>query len=126
MPPYFAHLISAALRIAAGADSDRRSLSELGEFLRTLLREAGSNTGTSSSQIVPVMLGDNEVALHFAAELRKNGFTVRAIRPPNVSSGTSWLRRSLTTRITREQVNELVKVMTTAREKLAVSPYVFA
>jgi len=91
--------------------------------LRELLREAGFNTGTSSSQIIPVMLGDNEVALYFAAELRRNGFAVRAIRPPTVSPGTSRLRLSLTTKITREQVNELVGVMTAAREKLAPAPY---
>ncbi len=123
MPPYFAYQISAALRIAASADLERCSLTEVAESLRALLREAGFNTGTSSSQIIPVMLGDNEVALYFAAELRRNGFAVRAIRPPTVSPGTSRLRLSLTTKITREQVNELVGVMTAAREKLAPAPY---
>lgn len=118
MPPYFAHQISAALRIAARANSERARLKEVAERLRGLLQEAGFSTGTSASQIVPVILGDNEVALHFAAQLRKNGFAVRAIRPPSVSPGTSRLRLSLTSKITAEQVNELVGGMIAARETL--------
>ena len=105
MPPYFAHQIRAALRIAVQADSERARLRETSERLRSLLQGAGFNTGTSSSQIIPVILGDNESALHFAAELKKNGFSARAIRPPTVSRGTSRLRLSLTSNITAEQVD---------------------
>lgn len=119
MPPYFAHQIRAALRIAVGADSERARLRETPERLRSLLQGAGFNTGASSSQIVPVILGDNESALHFAAELKKNGFTARAIRPPTVSPGSSRLRLSLTSKITAEKVDRLAGTMLAAKGTLA-------
>jgi 8-amino-7-oxononanoate synthase len=116
MPPYFAHQIRAALRIAVGSDSERAQLRETAKRLRSLLQRAGFNTGTSTSQIVPVILGDNEAALHFAAELRKNGFAARAIRPPTVRPGTSRLRLSLTSKITAEKVDRLAGTMLAAKE----------
>jgi len=124
MPPYFAHQIRAALRIAVQADSDRARLRETPERLRSLLQGAGFNTGTSSSQIVPVILGDNESALHFAAELKKNGFTARAIRPPTVSRGSSRLRLSLTSKITAEEVDRLAGAMMAAKGTLAAPLHV--
>jgi len=115
MPPYFALQIRAALRITVGADSERARLRETSDRLRSLLQGAGFNTGTSSSQIVPVILGDNESALHFAAELKRSGFTARAIRPPTVSPGSSRLRLSLTSKITAENVDRLARTMLAAK-----------
>ena len=48
------------------------------------------------SQIIPVILGTNERALAAAAETpARNGFDVRAIRPPTVPAGTARLRISV-------------------------------
>ena len=61
-----------------------------------------------TSQIVPVVIGSNEDALAAAAYLRGQGFAVRAIRPPTVPAGTARLRLSLTARITREHVTDIL------------------
>ena len=119
MPPYFARQIQAALALARGAEADRLHLCEIGGLLRRELAARGFDCGHSASHIVPVILGSNEAALHFAAELRRAGFAVRAIRPPTVPAGTARVRFSLNSRITREQIRALVQAMETARESLA-------
>ena len=41
---------------------------------------------------MPVLLGENGVAVDVAAGLTARGFDVRAIRPPSVAPGTARLR----------------------------------
>ena len=47
------------------------------------------------SQIVPILIGDNDRALQVAQALQEDGFDVRAIRPPTVPKGTARLRVSV-------------------------------
>ncbi|HEV2223712.1 MAG TPA: 8-amino-7-oxononanoate synthase [Candidatus Acidoferrales bacterium] len=108
LPPYFARQIHAALTIARKEDSRRKHLHESSIALRAELSAAGLNCGTSSSQIVPVILGSNEAALRVAAQLQDAGFAVRAIRPPTVPAGTARIRVSLTSRITLADVHHFV------------------
>ncbi len=59
------------------------------------LRESLSSFGLQSFEpgpIVPVLLGENQVALRVAEKLQEVGFDVRAIRPPTVPEGTARLR----------------------------------
>ncbi len=42
--------------------------------------------------IIPIRIGESQKAMQIANELQKEGFDVRAIRPPTVPSGTSRLR----------------------------------
>jgi len=50
------------------------------------------NIPVSNSQIIPVILGDNQLATLAAEELQREGFDVRALRPPTVPAGTARLR----------------------------------
>jgi 8-amino-7-oxononanoate synthase len=120
MPPYVAHQIRAALQIVQNADQERAQLHSLSQRFRRLLRERGFDTGLSASQIVPIILGDNETALHFAAQLRRSGYAVRAIRPPSVRPGTSRLRLSLTSQLTNDQLDGVVAALLEARRSLPV------
>lgn len=118
MPPYFARQIQAATTLARTMDSERAHLREIGELLRRELSARGFDCGTSATHIVPVMLGNNEAALHFAIELQRSGFAVRAIRPPTVPPGTARVRFSLTSRISMDQIHGLVRAMEAARASL--------
>jgi 8-amino-7-oxononanoate synthase len=70
----------------------RLQLLEKSTRLRRLLDDSGLNIPVSNSQIIPVILGDNERAFHAAEELQRQGFDVRALRPPTVPAGTARLR----------------------------------
>ena len=119
LPPYIAAQILTAIRIAAGADRERQKLAELGNYLRTRLHGAGFDTGRSTSQIVPVILCDNARALDVAAKLCREGFAVRAIRPPTVPRGTARLRLSLTVKLSKETLDRLVDALIRIRQNAA-------
>lgn len=114
MPPYLAGQIRAALDLAREAERERNHLREIASLLRDGLTRAGLNRGASTTHIVPVLLGSNERALHVARELQRNGFAVRAIRPPTVPPGTARLRISLTSHITHEHIHRLVAAIQAA------------
>ena len=119
MPPYFASQVSAGMGLAAEADSERVRLIELSAFLRNELRKNGFDAAASDSQIVPVILGSNDAAVNFAEFLRARGFGVRAIRPPTVPAGTARLRLSLTAKLSKDVLAELVAAMVQARDELS-------
>jgi 8-amino-7-oxononanoate synthase len=121
MPPYVAGQIRAALALARGAEAERAHLRAIAAALREGLTAAGLPCGTSSTQIVPVMLGTNEAALHLASQLQRDGFAVKAIRPPTVPVGTARIRISLTSKITFEDICRLVAAICAAHKSLPQS-----
>jgi len=118
MPPYFAGQIRAALALARGAEDRRAHLREVAVLLRSELAARGFDCSRSESHIVPVILGSNEAAVHFAAELQRAGFAVRAIRPPTVPAGGARVRFSLTSRITHGEIRALAEALEAARASL--------
>jgi 8-amino-7-oxononanoate synthase len=111
LPPYFAEQIRAALKLVMGMDAERQVLLDRAKGLDEALRKAGFDTGGSASQIVPVVIGSNEKTLQAAERLQREGFAVRAIRPPTVPAGKARLRLSLTTKIAAEELGRLVKCL---------------
>jgi len=115
LPPYFAAQVRRAVAIVAEADAERKRLEGLAGFLRRELRQAGFDTGSSDSQIVPVLLGGNDTAVYYAGELCRQGFAVRPIRPPTVAAGTSRLRLSLNVNLPAEILERLASALAAAR-----------
>jgi len=118
LPPYFAAQIAKVVEIIAEADAERQRLESLAGLLRSRLQDGGFSIGTSDSQIVPVLLGETDAAVHYARELSRHGFAVRPIRPPTVPQGHSRLRLSVTTRFSQEVLDRLVKALIAARHQL--------
>jgi 8-amino-7-oxononanoate synthase len=120
LPPYFAAQVAAGMTFAKEAESERARLVELSAYLRNELKNNGIEAG-GDSQIVPVILGSNDAAVNFAELLRARGFGVRAIRPPTVPPGTARLRFSLTAKITKDDLSELVAAMVQARREYSAA-----
>lgn len=118
MPPYIAEQIRAALGLARGMDRERERLLAKAERLRGSLREWGWDSGKSSTQIVPWIIGENEQALGAAEHLQSQGFAVRAVRPPTVPPGSARLRFSLTCGISDDELLRLENSLNSWREKL--------
>jgi 8-amino-7-oxononanoate synthase len=116
LPPYFVSQIAAGMSLAKESDCERACLIELSSFLRNELHKSSFDTSGSDSQIVPVILGSNDAALKLAESLRTGGFGVRAIRPPTVPEGTARLRLSLTAKLSKDILTELVAAMVQARD----------
>ena len=125
MPPYAAFQVRAALRLATRMEAEREHLSQVAVRLRSKLQSSGFDTRASSSQIVPLMCGENESALRMAEHLQASGFGVRAIRPPTVPTGTARLRLSLTARISEFEVDQLAQAITIHGSGLNSTPHQF-
>jgi len=122
LPPYFAAHVRAGWELAAEADAARARLAANAKVLRDDLRTHDFDLLRSESQIVPVVLGENEKAVAVAEQLRAAGFGVRAIRPPTVAPGTARLRISVTARHSESVLRELaaaIEVAATARRQAA-------
>jgi len=120
LPPYLAAQIYAAVLVIRDADAQRERLAAKATFLRGRLREAGFDALRSDSQIIPVVLGANERALHFAARLAEAGFATRAIRPPTVPEGAARLRLSLNVGLSAETLSRLADELIRIREQSVV------
>ena len=68
------------------------------------------NKVNSESQIVPVIIGENEKTIKIAQHLRSKGFYILPVRPPTVPVGTSRLRLSLTADITYEEYKSVISI----------------
>ena len=88
-----------------------RKLSQLG------LRLAGKS---SSSQIIPVIIGDEKTAIEFSKRLLDNGIFVQAVRYPTVKKGSARLRISLTALHSRNQLSSAIDSFETVGKKLII------
>ena len=87
-----------------------------------LSREPASRCPAGFTQIIPIVLGDNDRALLAAAELQSRGFDVRAIRPPSVAPGTARLRIAVNLGLSEETIDRFVSALSaTLRETVPCS-----
>lgn len=120
-PPYVARQIQAALRLALAMESERAALLERARRFAAGLRADGWDTAGSTTQIVPIIIGDNAEALDASERLQREGFATRAIRPPTVPEGTARLRLSLTCDISIAELERMQGALRAWRERRAVS-----
>jgi 8-amino-7-oxononanoate synthase len=113
-PPCIAHQIRAALDLARAAGNRRAHLQQIAATLRAELSAARLDCASSTSHIIPIILGSNEAALHVASQLQSAGFAVKAIRPPTVAPGAARIRLSLTSAISFEDVHRLARALVNA------------
>jgi 8-amino-7-oxononanoate synthase len=107
MPPCMAEQIRAALQLALAMDKEREELLARAKRFAAGLRSQGWNTGNSATQVVPVIIGENEEVIAAAEFLQRESFAVRAIRPPTVPEGSARLRFSLTYGIAEDEIARL-------------------
>jgi 8-amino-7-oxononanoate synthase len=113
-PPSIAAALDASLDIVEREPQRRAVVLERARALRMQLRAAGVPLPDGTSQIVPVVLGDNDRAVAVAVALQLEGFDVRAIRPPTVAPGTARLRISVNVSLTSEQTERFVTALAAA------------
>ncbi len=94
-PPAVAAALDAALDILAAEPERSLRVRQLSRYLRGRL-----GLPDSESPILPIMVGDNDRAVALAVALQRDGFDVRAIRPPTVPPGTARLRISINCNLT--------------------------
>ncbi|RXX13653.1 aminotransferase class I/II-fold pyridoxal phosphate-dependent enzyme, partial [Brucella canis] len=111
--PLQAAALREALRILRDQPERRARLfsriSHANERIATALGQPVSGT-----QIIPIIVGDNERAVRLAAQMQAQGFDIRAIRPPTVPHGTARLRISITLNVGLADIDRMVETLSYA------------
>ena len=98
------------LQKAVKINDQREYLKALSHSLNTQIL-AKNYDCPSSSQIVPVIVGDSIQTVALAHEMQKAGFYIMPVRPPTVPQGASRLRICLNTRIDQHDLDRLVSLL---------------
>ena len=107
-----------ALQHIQQASAEREHVARLAGRLRAGLARVGRAPVVGFGHIVPVVIGDGDVALALAAHLKDGGIDVPAIRPPTVPRGAARLRFTVTAAHDAGLVDELVEVYQAALSRL--------
>lgn len=112
LPPAVVGANLAALALAREGEALREHLQVVTAEVRGTLRRLGFDTGASTTQIIPVILGGNEAALAARDYLMDHEVYVPAIRPPTVPQDTARLRLSLRADLGEADVDLLCRALT--------------
>ena len=104
LPPSAISASIAAIEIMERESSLGLNLQKKSTKFRKIMNESGIDTMNSKSQIIPIVIGDNQKTLNIAERLSKEGIIVGAIRPPTVPEGSARLRVSISLAHTEEDL----------------------
>ena len=96
-----------SLDIIQSEPKRRKRLNDNAAYLRSRFTEMNLDIGNSTTQIIPVILGDSAKTLEVSQKLYDSGFLLSAIRPPTVPQGTARLRVSVQANHTLRQLDGL-------------------
>lgn len=92
-------------------EPEREQLFGLAEYLRGKIKELGYNVGSSTSHIIPIIMGKEELTHKAKEKLLERNILVSSIRPPTVPLGTSRLRIALKINHNKDHINQLVNIL---------------
>lgn len=118
-PPPVAAALDASLILLESEPGRREQLRQRARYLRDRLSFAGISIPSGSSQIIPVVIGENGPAVAISRDLQEAGFDVRAIRPPTVPAGTARLRISVNVNLCEETLDRFVAALASSMRKFA-------
>jgi len=118
-------VVAAALAALDELEAQPRMVARLqsnAAVLREALAREGFAGAASSTQIVPLVVGDAAAAVAMADGALEQGVFAQAIRPPTVPDGTSRLRLAVMATHTRNELREAASVLARAAAKAGVKP----
>jgi len=120
LPPAVLGSVKGALKVVRKEGWRRKEVLAKAVRVREGLAGAGLNTLNSQSQIIPVILGENETALQFSRCLEEAGILAVAVRPPSVPSKTARLRLTVLATHRQEDLAWAVETIKNIGRELAV------
>ncbi|HEY3122917.1 MAG TPA: pyridoxal phosphate-dependent aminotransferase family protein [Thermoanaerobaculia bacterium] len=103
-PPASVAAALATLNIIEGEPERRASLWQNTLFFREGLKSLGLDTGNSQTPVVPIVVGEDAVALEMVQRLHEAGVFVNCVLSPATPPGRALIRTSLMATHTREQL----------------------
>ncbi len=122
LPPMAAAAALAALELLVEQPRRVEKLQDNADVLRDELVREGFDVSGSSTQIIPLIVGDAKTAVRVAERALEMGVFASAIRPPTVPQGTSRLRLAVMASHSRAELREAAQVLGRACLKAGFRP----
>jgi glycine C-acetyltransferase/8-amino-7-oxononanoate synthase len=90
--------------------------------LRDALAREGFEVAGSTTQIVPLVVGEADVAMRMCEAALERGVFAQAIRPPTVAPGTSRLRLAVMATHDRDELRDAARVLAQAALQVGFRP----
>ncbi len=108
LPPVILHWNFQVFSKCLSMEQERLHLQKISQQLKDDLIQHGLSTD-GSTNIVPVMIGDNLKAVTLAQKMQTLGYLIFPVRPPAVPEGTARFRISLTANMQWAELQEIAK-----------------
>jgi len=86
-------------------------LQQNASFMRDAINAMGLDTMSSSTQIIPILVGETRRTMEISEELFRKGVFIQGIRPPTVPVGTSRLRLTVSAAHSQEDLEMAVNLI---------------
>lgn len=116
LPDHLCAAAIAAIPLAKKGGLQKQLQRNIDYFSKTMKR-LGFTLGSSASQIIPVMIGEEKLAMELSNELLRLGVFAQAIRFPTVRKGSARLRTSLTSMHTKNYIDAAIGAFEQAGKK---------
>jgi len=80
-------------------------------YMHKELREAGLDIGSTKSQVIPVMAGNDLRLREISKRIQEKGLYTGVVTYPAVSKNKTRLRLSVSAKHTKEQMDECVRII---------------
>jgi glycine C-acetyltransferase len=117
LPNYLCRASIAAIKIATRGIIQEKLFANI-RTARTYLMKYALHDLQHRSQIIPIQIGDEDLAWRFAEMCLRNGLFVYPMRFPSVKKGSSVIRLSLTALHTKTQLLSAFKILQKVRAEL--------
>jgi 8-amino-7-oxononanoate synthase len=121
LPPACLGSAREAVRIVVSEPGLGKNLLKKARWFHRLLTQRGVKMPEFESQILPIIVGDNEAVMRFAESLQEKGLLVKGVRPPTVPPGTARVRLSLTLSMSDEALEKAASAIAESAEEVGVA-----
>ena len=111
LPPVVVAAILKALEIGIAQPELRTQLWENADYFHRNLRGLGIDTGTSTTYIMPIVIGERERMYRIGHELRRRGLWVAPVDYPAVPLNRTCFRACVTAKHTRADLDEALNIL---------------
>lgn len=118
LPPAAIATSIAAIKIIRNNPKIRKKLWHNVNYLKEKLSKLGYNILNTPSQIIPIIIGDNERVLKISKILYEKGVFISAIRTPTVPKKTERLRLTVMSSHQREDLDYTIEVFSNLKNWL--------
>lgn len=116
-PPVMMAIAIAAIDLLEKEPERRFTLWRNSQYLRNELKDLGFSLGKSSSQILPLMIGEAQDCMSFSECLLAKGVYAQGIRPPTVQPGSARLRVTPMATHTDEHLKQAIQAFKEVKEE---------